>query len=72
MKIHGSGTGSQNLPTPCPLVGNVERFQIPEALNFYATAIYESTFGFNRTEVAEGVPQDMNTWVMPPPCRRAR
>ena len=23
-----------------------------------ATAIYESTFGFNRTEVAEGVPGD--------------
>ena len=42
-----------------PLVGNVERFPDPGSQNFSgATAIYESTFGFNRTEVAEGVPGD--------------
>ena len=42
-----------------PLVGNVERFPDPAGLNFDgASAIYESTFGFNRTEVAEGVPGD--------------
>ena len=42
-----------------PLVGNVERFPDPQGLNLDgASAVYESTFGFNRNNVAEGVPGD--------------
>ena len=38
-----------------PLVGNVERFPDPGLLNFDgATAVYESTFGFNHSNVVDG------------------
>ena len=42
-----------------PLVGNVERFPSPDDRNLSgAASVYESTFGFNQSDVIDGVPGD--------------